>query len=178
MKTVRRYANCCFKAAKELGAVEDLISDFTHLENVFEQFHAQFLSINNQISELSHRLAFVDMLSKQLKLNDLTHNLLKLLACNRRLNLVGDISAYFLTLGYKDTGRVQLTVVSVNKISNASAKNIENVMQKTLNKKILIDNVIDESIIGGLIMKFGSFVIDDSVANKLRNMELLVKNAN
>lgn len=69
-------------------------------------------------------------------------------------------------------GIVEATMITKNKISEEEMKKIKNyVKEKYLAKEIVINNIIDEKIKGGIIIKVGDEVLDGSIANQLKRFE-------
>ena len=108
-------------------------------------------------------------------LSDLMKSSLGLLAMKRRLNilptLIEEVKAYIA----EDKGEVTVNVTSASTLSDTQTKDLTKSLEKTIGKEIKIEAIIDESLIGGLIVKVGSKMIDSSIRSKLANLQNIMK---
>ena len=69
----------------------------------------------------------------------------------------------------KKNGVVEVTITTTDSIEKTIKTKIESSLEKSLNCKIKLKEIIDESIIGGVIIKVNSIMIDNSIKNKLQD---------
>ena len=69
----------------------------------------------------------------------------------------------------KKNGVLEVTVTTVDSIDKTVQKKIQSSLEKTLNCKIKLKQINDKSIIGGIILKVNSIMIDNSIRNKLQD---------
>ena len=69
----------------------------------------------------------------------------------------------------KKNGVIEVTVTTTDLIEKAIQKKIQSSLEKTLNCKIKLKEITDKSIIGGIILKINSIMIDNSIKNKLQD---------
>ena len=94
-----------------------------------------------------------------------------ILAINRRLNLCEQIITKFNELLQIDRDEVTVKIVSASAISDKQEKNIADKFTKALSKKIILQKLVDEQIIGGVKFLIGSKMLDGSVASALQRIE-------
>ena len=107
----------------------------------------------------------------------LVSNLLRLIARNRRLFVLPDIIAGFLGLLAAHRGEVVADVVSARPLSDAQTQALKKSLKASLGKDVSIDARVDPAILGGLIVKVGSRMIDSSIRTKLNFMKNRLKEA-
>ncbi len=103
-------------------------------------------------------------------LDELGINFVKLMAKNRRLNLLNDVSSMFEQYRAKSEGLVEASVISATELSEQQSNNIAESMSKRLQRDVIVSVKIDPSLISGAIIRAGDLVIDGSLTGKLKNL--------
>ena len=123
-------------------------------------------------------LTLLRRFKKKHKFHSITAKFLKVLAAKKRLDILNDIVKEFQELCYEMDNVEKIQIVSIKKLSIAEITSIEKFFSKNMKKKIWVDNIIDQTIIGGTMIKIGSMIFDNSIANKMHKMKLFVENVN
>lgn len=97
-------------------------------------------------------------------------NLLKLLAENDRLDALPEISAQFDRLKAEQENRVKVTLVAAGTVDAATAEQIAGALSKKLGRAVELELEVDESLIGGAVIRAEDMVIDDSVQTRLKRL--------
>jgi len=100
-------------------------------------------------------------------IDDQGRNFVKLLAENRRLTLFPEIAALFEAMRADAEGTLEATVVSAKPMSDAQQQELAAALKTRFNREVVLQVEMDESIIGGAIIRAGDTVIDGSVRGKL-----------
>ncbi|WP_422667480.1 F0F1 ATP synthase subunit delta [Buchnera aphidicola] len=102
-------------------------------------------------------------------------NFIKLLALNKRFNILNEILKQFLLLelSYENIICVQLT--SSYSLQEYQIKRIHNILKKSLSGRISFTCKIDKSILDGIIIKIGNTVFDFSIRNHLKQLSYILK---
>ena len=87
--------------------------------------------------------------------------------------LIDEISAYIA----EDKGEITVSVTSARELSEDQNRNLVKTLKNTIGKEIKIKATIDHNLIGGLIVKVGSKMIDSSIRSKLENLQNIMKEA-
>ena len=74
-------------------------------------------------------------------------------------------------------GSIKTEITSAKNLDNIQKDKIYKQLQSKLGQKLLVKYTVDESIIGGLIIKYGSIMIDSSLINKINKIKLAMKEA-
>ena len=102
-------------------------------------------------------------------------NFIKILAENNRFTVVNEIYEEFTHLKNEQENILDLHVISARKLDDATLKAIELKIANKYSSKVKVTTSIDESIIGGVILKVGDKVIDASVKTSLNTLSSTLK---
>ena len=100
---------------------------------------------------------------------------LEIISANNRFPELLPILEDFVHIWYAKNGYVEVSVQSVQELSAAQTEKLSNTLEKMLSKKVVLSYEIRPEILGGLIVKFGSSMIDDSIRGKLNRLEIMMK---
>jgi F-type H+-transporting ATPase subunit delta len=103
-------------------------------------------------------------------------NFLKIIIQNRRISLISDISSRFTEFFKKDKNIVTAKIYVVNKISDQYIDKIKSkIAKKYQDKKIEVEQIIKKDILGGVVIRIGSELIDSSLKNSLQKLKSELK---
>jgi F-type H+-transporting ATPase subunit delta len=105
----------------------------------------------------------------------LTANLIKVAAKNRRLFVVPDMITAFGRILARHRGEVSAEVTSAEPLSDRHVAELKAALKSSLGKDVALEAKVDPSLIGGLIVKVGSRMIDGSLRTKLNSLKLAMK---
>jgi len=166
LNTVARpYAQAAFDLAKEASSLaqwSDMLG-FAAAVSVDEAIREAIDSPNLSVTEQAN--LFEQVCGDQL--DDHGRNFVKLLAENRRLTLFPEIAALYEELRADAEGTLEATVVTAKPMSDAQQQDMANALKARFNRDVVLQVEIDESIIGGAIIRAGDTVIDGSARGKL-----------
>lgn len=170
-----RYANALFELAlddKSLGETEKDLDRLTAL--VAESDDLKRLIRSPVFSAEEQTRAIAAVLDKA-GIGGLVANLIKVAAGNRRLFAVPEIVTGFKRRAAAHRGEVSAEVVSAEPLSDKHVADLKAALKASLGKDVALDTKVDPSLIGGLIVKIGSRMIDGSLKNKLNSLKLAMK---
>ena len=98
-------------------------------------------------------------------------SLIKMLADNKRIDILGDVAQKYTQLFNQLNGKQTAVVTTVVPLSGELEKKVLAKIEELTKSNVTIDNVIDESIIGGFILRVGDLQYNASIANKLNNLK-------
>ncbi|KAM0017139.1 putative H(+)-transporting two-sector ATPase [Helianthus debilis subsp. tardiflorus] len=171
------YASALFIAAAKANALEKVeseLADFvsaTTKASTFSQFMKD-LAVPADI-----RVKAINEISTQAKFSEITKNFLVVLADNGRLRHVDTIAKRFSDLTMAHRGEVKAIVTTVIPLPAAEEKELKETLQEILGKgkKVHLEQKIDPSILGGLVVEFGQKVFDMSIKTRARQMERFLR---
>jgi F-type H+-transporting ATPase subunit delta len=170
-----RYATALFELALEqdnLAEVEQQLSDL-----------GEILDASDDLRRLVHSPAFsMDQQAKAVRAiadaagtSGLTRNFLELLVEKRRLSAISGIIGAFRTLAARHRGEVEADVVSAVPLSDDQQEDLKTALRDFAGQDVSMNVRVDPSILGGLIVKVGSRMIDNSVRSKLNRLRHAMK---
>ncbi len=172
-----RYAGALFELARannEIGKTESSLDRFLeslHNSSDLKRFvRSPVFSGGDQLHGLASIL-------KAAGIEGLVRDFLLVLARNRRLFAVETVIKSFKALAAKERGEVEAEIISAHPLADAQTQELSDVLRQKLRKSPKLTVVIDPKLLGGLILRVGSQMIDTSLRTKLKNLEKAMKEA-
>lgn len=172
-----RYATALFELANQsqvLDKVAKNLSDFGAAARGNADLAALMTSPKIDRSAAAKAVTAV---ASTLGLEPLTAKFLGTLAQNRRLSAFADIQSAFAQLLSAHKGETSATVTSAHPLTEAQMSALKAKLKTGLGRDVAIETRIDPSILGGLVVKVGSKLIDSSLKTKLDSLTLAMKTA-
>lgn len=171
------YASALYIAAvkaNSLDKVESEIIDIVEASKKSDKF-SQFMKDISVPKDT--RVKAVTEICSEAKFSDLTKNFLVVLAENGRLGHLESIANRFEELSMAHKGEVKAIVTSVIPLPPEEEKDLKEILQEILGqgKKIKLDQKIDPSILGGIMVEFGQKVFDMTIKTRAKQMERFLR---
>ncbi|MGB5434903.1 MAG: ATP synthase F1 subunit delta [Maribacter sp.] len=103
--------------------------------------------------------------------NPITEGMIRLLVNNKRIGMLNEVALKYIILNEKLKGEDVAFVTTAVPLTPVLEKKILIQVAKLTGNKVTIENKIDESIIGGFVLRVGDLQFDASIANKLSNLK-------
>ncbi len=174
----RRYATAFFELASEQSQIDVIAGDLSTIESLLASGGDIDRFINNTTLRRDDQVKALSALSAHLKLSKLSEKLLGVIAQNRRLPDLGAIVAAAQELIAEHRGEVTAEVTAAQALDQAQIDAIASNLKKVLGKNVQVNLHVDAAIMGGLIVKVGSRLIDSSVKTKLERLHRALKSNN
>ncbi|MEE4349205.1 MAG: F0F1 ATP synthase subunit delta [Pacificimonas sp.] len=172
-----RYATALFDLAREKkaeGAVEDSLKS---LKAALAESDDLRSLIRSPLLGKDQQAAGMNAVADKLKVDPLTKNFLGVLTKNRRLAALPEIIANYQKLAAAARGEITAEVTSAHDLSDDQAGAIKTMLRARYHQDVALDTRVDPGILGGLIVKVGSRLIDSSLKTKLDNIGRAMKGA-
>ena len=172
-----RYATALFELAleeKKLDAVKADLESFEALIDVSADLNRLVRSPVFSADEQSKALAAI---LKKAGIGGVADNFLKVVARNRRLFAVRDIIKGFRKLVAQHKGEVTAEVTAAEKLSDKHLGTLKSALKSVTGKDVDINLRVEPAIIGGLVVKLGSRMVDSSLRTKLNAIKHAMKEA-
>ena len=170
-----RYAQALFDLAKEGAALAALETDADALDAALSGSAELREMIASPILSREVQAQAIAAVAAKLGLSGLTVNTLALMASKRRLyvlpQLVQDLRARIAD----EKGEVTAEVASAVALTEAQAADLAATLKASIGKTVKLKTTVDESLIGGLVVKVGSKMIDTSIKSKLAALQNAMK---
>ena len=165
---VNRYAKALFGLTSEGRNVDLILKELQLVSTVLESSAKARAIVDNQFVPMDVQEKFLAVLEENLDLTENSKDFFKLLIKNRRLYLYDLVVKSFVRLVRNCNNEAEAVIISVKALKDVQIKDISDILEKKYSKKIICSNKVDDNIIGGIMIKIGSHMIDCSVANKLK----------
>lgn len=164
----RPYAKAAFNTALDNNQLDQWSTILSTLSAISEQETIRGLIANPALSAADKARALKDVVGDLL--NEGTGNLLDVLAENRRLALLSEINEQFDALKAEHEKSADVLVTSAFSLSDSQQKTLTEKLTTKFGRKVSLTVNVDESLIGGVVIKSGDLVIDGSVRGKLAKL--------
>ena len=173
----RRYAKALFDKALSSNDIDGIAAQLAFIKEVVAS-NPKIIKLFTSPIVSSYALSqLVDTLAKEGELSKATENFLRVLVRNRRLGQIEGIIAAFFEFVAQHKEQVTATVISASKLSDKQKDALSKQLSSSLKKDVEVELKVDSSILGGLIVKIGSKMWDDSVAGKINRLHVQSKQA-
>ena len=172
-----RYATALFELAREekkLDAVKADLDRFDALINESPDLERLVRSPVFSADEQSKALAAI---LKKAGIGGITANFLNVIVGNRRLFAVRDVIKGFRKLLAAHKGEVTAEVTAAEKLSDTQLGALKGALKSVTGKDVDLNVRVDPAIIGGLVVKLGSRMVDSSLRTKLNSIKYAMKEA-
>ena len=171
----KRYATAVFELAREGGDLKTLESDVTAIESALEASEDFRTLISSPLYSREQQEAGITALAAKMRLSDTVKNTLALMAQKRRLFVLPALCRRLRAMIAEARGEVMAEVVSAQPLTKAQADKLAETLKAQVGADVNIKQSVDESLIGGLIVKVGSKMIDTSIRSKLNALQNTMK---
>jgi len=170
-----RYARALFALAEEAGTAERIGEELGALVELAARCESFATLIHSPLLDRRSQEAGIEKVAAHLDLADLTHRFLAVLARNRRLDRLAGIHECFVALLAAARGEMTAAVTSATALDDAARRRLEEALGQAFSAKVRLETTIDPDLIGGLIVKVGSVMVDNSLKTKLTRFERAMK---
>jgi F-type H+-transporting ATPase subunit delta len=171
----QRYATAIFELARDDKALDTLATDMEALDTALAG-SADFRDlIASPLISRDDQSAAIAALAAKMGLSALVANSLALMAAKRRLFVLPQLVAALAAQIAEHRGEVTAEVTAAQSLTAAQTAKLSQTLKAQVGKDVKIKLAVDESLIGGLVVKVGSKMIDTSIRSKLANLQNAMK---
>jgi len=172
-----RYAQAVFDLAKDAKALDAVEQDFAKFMAAWKESPDLREAARSPLIDPEEKARALTAVAAKLGVTDLGRNLIGVAAQNRRAAELPAIVASYRALVARDRGARQVQIVSARPLSAAETTAIVEGLGKTLGAKVEAETSVDDSLIGGFVVRVGSRQFDASIKSKLDALRLALKSA-
>jgi F-type H+-transporting ATPase subunit delta len=170
-----RYASAVFELAKDGKALAKLETNVDDLAAALETSADLRDLISSPVYTRTMQGAAISAIAAKMNLEPVMANTLALMATKRRLFVIPQLIAQLRSLIAEEKGEVTADVVSATKLTKAQSDKLAKTLAANVGKDVKINATVDETLIGGLVVKVGSKMIDTSIRSKLNSLQNVMK---
>lgn len=170
-----RYAAALFELADERHALDDVARDLRELRAMLQASPDLSRLVRSPVLSRDEQAKAIGALGEKAGLSPLTRDFLAVVARNRRLFATpAMIEAYLAKLAER-RGEVTAEVTAAQPLSEAQATALGEQLRRAVGRRVTVDIRVDPSLLGGMIVKVGSRMVDGSVSSKLQRLRLALR---
>ncbi len=170
-----RYATALFDLAKDEKALKGLEGDVDALDSALTASADLRELIGSPIVSREDQSSAIAAIAKKMGLSVLMTNALALMASKRRLFVLPQLLADLRDRIATEKGEVTAEVTAAIALTADQAKKLAASLKASVGKDVKLKTAVDESLIGGLVVKLGSTMIDTSIKSKLAALQNAMK---
>ena len=172
-----RYATALFELAREQNAIDRTKVDLDRFEALVTEVADLARLLRSPVFSAEEQTRALSGVLDRAGIDGLAANVLKLLGTNRRLFAALDVARGYRALVAKHKGEVSAEVTVAEQPSEAQLAAIKDALAAVTKKDVQMKVKIEPSIIGGLVVKLGSRMVDSSLRTKLNAIKVAMKEA-
>ena len=170
-----RYATALFELALEQQALDQVAVDLNRFNEALDAFDDLLRLVKSPVFSAEEQGRALAAILEQLKIEGLTRNFLLLAAKNRRLFATPDMIRAFRAMLARHRGEMSATVTAAAKLTESQVTALRQALKAALGKDIMLEERVDAGLLGGLVVKVGSRMVDTSLRTKLNSLKVAMK---
>src|SRR5262245_33010896 len=172
-----RYATALFELALDNKAVDAVKKDLDRFDALVAESADLNRLVRSPVFGADEQLKALSAVLDKAGISGLAAQFLKVIASNRRLFAVRDMVRGFKGLVARHQGEVTAQVTVAEPLSDARLGEVKDALKAVTGKDVQVDVTVDPAIIGGLVVKLGSRMVDSSLRTKLNAIKNAMKEA-
>ena len=169
--TKNSYSQALFELAKESNSTNDVEEQVSSILVLIRTSKDIKEFIKDPTKKIEDQLKIINAISDQFKFNELLKKFLGFVVSKRRFFYIEKILNDFLFICSNARGEVQAELSAAKNLNEIEINSIKDELSNTFGSNIKLNHKYDPSLIGGLIIKVGSTMIDTSIKSKLQKIE-------
>lgn len=170
-----RYASALFDLADDANAIDGVSADLDGLSALINDSDDFMRFIKSPVLSREDQAKGIAAIASQAGLNAITQKFLGLVASNRRLFALPDMIRAFQALLAARRGLVTADVTAATELTDAQSQSLSESLKAAVGTSVTMTTKVDPSLLGGLIVRVGSRMVDSSLKSKLQRLKLSMK---
>ena len=170
-----RYALALFELAEEQKQLETVGASLAAVKQALAESDDLKALTTSPLIGRDEAVRAVAAAAGAMNLDPITTNFLGVLARNRRLSQLGGVIRAFNMLAARHRGEINAEVTSAHPLDDGQLDAIRTNLRARMGRDIAVEMNVDPAILGGLVVKIGSQMIDGSIRTKLNNLAQAMK---
>jgi F-type H+-transporting ATPase subunit delta len=172
-----RYATALFDLALEEKALDNVRADLDRFDEMVAASADLDRLVRSPVFTAEEQVKALDPVLKLAEIDGISANFLKLVASNRRLFTIRNIIKAYRALVATHKGEVSASVTVAEPLSDQHLADLKSALNTVTGKDVDLQVEVDPAIIGGLVVKLGSRMVDSSLRTKLNSIKTAMKEA-
>ena len=172
-----RYATALFELARDQKSVDAVKADLDRFDAMLADSADLKRLVRSPVFSADAQARALTAVLERSGISGISANFLKVLTANRRLFAVSDVIRAFRALVAKFKGEATADVTVAETLNDKNLDALKTALKTVTGKDVALNMKIDPSIIGGLVVKLGSRMVDSSLRTKLNSIKHAMKEA-
>ena len=172
-----RYAAALFELAKEAGVIGAVEAELNALAALIDESEDLRAFLKSPVYEREDQKRAAAALASRAGFSALTANFLNLLAANGRLFALPGVIRAFMAMAAADRGELAAEAVTAAPMNEEQTRALRHEIEAMAGKAVNLETRVDPELLGGLVVKIGSRMIDASLKTKLNRLKTVMKEA-
>ncbi len=169
--SAQRYSLALYELSSEANSLNEIEKHTSGILNLIYTSKDFNNLIKDPTESQENLILAINKISETFKINFLLKNFMTFLVNKRRLFYLEKILMSFIEICSEKRGEIKAEIKSAKELSSEEIKKITEDLAQNFSHKMKLNYKHDKSLIGGLIIKIGSTMIDTSIKNKLQQIE-------
>ena len=170
-----RYATALFELAVTDELLDRVADDLQHLKSMIDESGDLDRMVRSPVISRADQVRAMSAIMETAEMEDLSRRFVGMVAQNRRLFALGDMISAYLGLVAARRGEATAEVTSAAKLTGKQLDAIAGALRKVVGTAVALDARVDPGLLGGLIVKLGSRMVDSSLSTKLQRLHLAMR---
>ena len=172
-----RYATALFELARDEKSIDAVKTDLDGFDALLSESADLKRLVRSPVFSADAQLKALTAVFDKAGITGIAANFLKVLTRNRRLFAITDVIRAFRALVAKFKGEASADVTVAERLSDRNLDALKTALKSVTGKDVALNVKVDPSIIGGLVVKLGSRMVDSSLRTKLNSIKHAMKEA-
>ncbi|MBT3371779.1 MAG: F0F1 ATP synthase subunit delta [Rhodospirillaceae bacterium] len=170
-----RYATALFELARDNGVLDQVASDASDLGNMIEESDDLGRLLRSPVIAAEDQGKGIAAVLEKAGASEMISNFVAVVAQNRRLFALRDMVRAFRTLLAAHRGEVVAEVTSAKSLNDEQLAKIKAELTASMKTDVQVETAVDERILGGIVVKVGSRMVDSSLRTKIQNLRFAMR---
>ena len=165
-----RYAQALFEVGEETQTTSELYQELSELVKILNENNDFYSFLKSPLISCEDKKTVMQNIFEN-QLSDSMNNFLKIVIDKDRMSVIENIKESYKSLLNDKNNVLEGTAITAVALSEEEIKDLEKNLSKKYNKNVTLTNVVDEAILGGVLVKLGNEEIDGTVRTRLSNIK-------
>jgi len=170
-----RYATALFDLAESENALDQVADDLRELARMIADSADLTRMVRSPVLSRSEQGVAIAAILEAAGSSEITKKFAGVVAANRRLFALTDIIESYLAILAGRRGEVTAEVTSASPLTERQQADLEATLQSSVGGSVSIKSTVDPGLLGGLVVKLGSRMVDSSLRTKLQQLRLAMR---
>lgn len=172
-----RYATALYELADEQKALDDVAGDLKNIRQMLAESPDLVRLVRSPVFSAEEQGSALDAILTRAGISPTVKNFVGVVVRNRRLFALSDMISGYLAILAAHRGEVTAEVTSAQPLNESHTSSLAAALRNVTGRDVQMDVKVDPELLGGLVVKVGSRMIDSSLRTKLNSLKIAMKEA-